>query len=167
MCISAMIKKLTMSSLLPNDSQVATNWANLFFAQQTLLMMLLAMNPFSHLQPLEKRGGASGFMSVPKTADPVSFGAAEAADGGTASPLSLAWIRRPQACSGAGCGSSGQDEDFEPHPFRSQSPGPRDEPAYRRSKLDGSFLGIHGGVCPGINQRLNGKVCEHSVCNFN
>lgn len=105
-------------------------------------------------------------MSVPKTADPVTSGAAEAADSGTASPLPLAGIRGPQACSGAGYGSSRQGEISEPYPVRSQSPGSRDEPAHTGPELDGSVLGSHGGVCPWVNQRFNGKFRETSSVEF-
>lgn len=97
-------------------------------------------------------------MSVPKTADPVSCGTAEAADSSAASPFPLAWIRRPQTCSGAGYGSSGQGTVSEPYPFRSQSRRPRDEPAYSGPQLDRSVLGSHGGVCPRFNQKPNGKT---------
>lgn len=112
------------------------------------------------LQSLEERSGASGFVSVPKTADPVSCGATDATDGSASSPLPLARIRGPQACSGAGYGSSGQGEVSEPYPVRSQSPGPRDEPAHTGPELDGSVLANHRGVRPGVNQRFNGKFRE-------
>lgn len=110
-------------------------------------------------------------MSVPKTADPVSCGTAGAADGRAASSLPLAWIRGPQACSGAGYGSSGQGEISEPDAFCSQSPEPGDEPAHAGPELDGSVLRSHGGVRPGDNQRLNGRillssVTFNSVCSF-